>query len=176
MKSKTKKVAEIFLSIGTNLGDKKKNLESALAEINFQIGEINSHSSIYESKPWGFDAEDHFFNIMIKLTTTMNPEELLKNCQAIENKLGRTRKGKTGYTSRVIDIDIIYYEERIVTTPQLQIPHPLLHDRNFVLVPLCEIAPTKQHPLFFLDSTELQKKCTDTIKAIRRTDLNLLLP
>lgn len=168
-------MAEIFLSIGTNLGDKKKNLDSALAEIKLQIGEITSLSSIYESKPWGFNAEDHFFNIMIKSTTTMNPEELLKNCQAIENKLGRTRESKTGYTSRVIDIDIIYYEERIVSTSQLKIPHPLLHERNFVLAPLCEIAPTKLHPLFLLDSTELQKKCTDTIKAIRRTDLTLRL-
>jgi 2-amino-4-hydroxy-6-hydroxymethyldihydropteridine diphosphokinase len=166
-------VAEIFLSIGTNLGDKKQNLEWALAEINVQIGEINSCSSIYESKPWGFDTKEYFFNIMIKLTTTMNPEELLKNCQAIENKMGRIRDGKIGYTSRVIDIDIIYYEEQIVRSPQLKIPHPLLHERNFVLAPLCEIAPTKLHPLFLMDSTELLKNCTDTINAIRRTDLNL---
>lgn len=167
-------MAEIFLSIGTNLGDKKKNLDSALTEIKLQIGKITSLSSIYESEPWGFDTEDHFFNIMIGVTTTMNPEQLLRACQNIEIELGRIKSEQTGYTSRLIDIDIVYFDNLIVAMPHLQIPHPLMQERNFVLAPLCEIAPTKLHPLFNLNSVEMQNNCADKILVTKRSDLALL--
>lgn len=166
-------MAEVFLSLGTNLGDKKMNLERAICEIKHKIGTVTAISSIYESKSWGFDVEDSFFNIMIELNTSLEPEQLLRDCQAIEIKLGRIRTSQSGYSSRIIDIDIVYYNNQIVTKSHLHIPHQRMQERNFVLAPLCEIAPTKLHPVFLIDSMELQQKSSDTIQAVRRSDLTL---
>jgi 2-amino-4-hydroxy-6-hydroxymethyldihydropteridine diphosphokinase len=165
-------VASVFLSIGTNLGEKKQNLENVRREISFEIGEIHLESSIYESKSWGFDANESFYNIVLEVKTQLQPEALLDACQRIEKKLGRFRTNQTGYTSRIIDIDIVYYNDTIVETPLLSIPHKLMHLRNFVLEPLCEIAPEKQHPILKRSSVELKMDCTDPIQALKRTKLS----
>src|SRR5664280_907679 len=127
----------VFLGIGTNLGDRENNLEDALAQIEKFIGQILMTSSVYETEAWGFYTKDMFLNMVVKVETLLNPNELLENTQMIESLLGRVR-GKKRYVSRLIDIDILFYADLHLVNENLKIPHPLLHKRKFVLVPLCD--------------------------------------
>ena len=138
----------VYLSLGTNLGNKEENLRTAMTLIEEQVGTITSQSALYVSAPWGFDSENTFLNNAISVETSLTPEELLSTTQRIEHTLGRTHKSVDGqYSDRLIDIDILLYDDVVMHTPSLTLPHPLMHRRLFVLEPLSEIAPTMIHPL-----------------------------
>ena len=137
-----------YLSLGTNLGNKEKNLHVAMQLIEEQIGNIVSQSALYVSSPWGFSSENSFLNNTVAVETSLNPSELLHTTQSIERTLGRTHKTvHRQYSGRLIDIDILFYDLLVMDTPTLTLPHPLLHQRLFVLSPLAEIAPTLKHPI-----------------------------
>lgn len=149
------------LSIGTNIGNKLQQIKLTLSELN-KIGTITAVSSPYTTQPWGFESENSFINIALTITTPLSPLEMLDATQAIERKLGRTTKSENGYSDRPIDIDLIYADNLIINTDRLTIPHPLMHKRNFVLIPLAEIQPQLIHPILKLSTTQLLKSTTDT--------------
>ena len=142
-------MAILYLSIGTNLGRRRSNLDTALALIGERIGTVLAKSEIFETEPWGFDSPHHFLNMAVKVLTQLYPLDVLKASKDIEKEMGRTSKtGTDGYHDRIIDIDILMYDEVIMESPELTIPHKLMHRRRFVLEPLAEIAPEMEHPLF----------------------------
>ena len=132
-------MVQAYLSLGTNLGNKKSNLEMAISLISERVGELVSVSSFYQSAPWGFESENDFLNAVILIETSFSPFELLAKTQEIEQKMGRTPKTTQNYTDRIIDIDILFYDDLTVDTPELKIPHPLWQERDFVRIPLLEI-------------------------------------
>ena len=147
-------MARAILVMGGNVGEMKPRLRQAQQLINDRIGIVLHCSHVYESKAWGFDGDD-FKNQAMVVDTDLTPEELLAAVQEIERDLGRDReaeardKARSGqrYASRAMDVDIIFYDDLVVDTPDLKLPHPLMQERDFVLAPLCEIAPNKVHPV-----------------------------
>ena len=135
-----------YLSLGSNQGRKLNNLQEAIYEIAESIGAIHKISSVYKTDSWGFKGDD-FYNICITVSTYLPPEELLKNILNIETKLGRKREQNNKYTNRKIDIDILLFDDEIVFSKKIIIPHPRMLDRKFVLVPLAEIAGNTLHPI-----------------------------
>ena len=130
----------VFLGLGTNLGAKETNMENALKEIKKRIGERSSLSSFYTSDPVGFKSENTFLNAVCRVETSLSPYELLSVTQDIERFLGRTKKSVNGqYHDRIMDIDILLYDNLHITTPELTIPHPLMETRDFVMIPLKEV-------------------------------------
>lgn len=135
-------MSTLYLSLGTNLGDRQQNLKSALELIGREVGTVVSASDIIETEPWGFDSSNSFLNMAIKVDTTLKPLEVLHVTQEIERKLGRTQKSvNKEYHDRLIDIDILLYDDLVMNTPELKIPHPLMYQREFVMKPLAQIAP-----------------------------------
>ncbi len=131
---------EVFLSLGSNLGDRSKNLESAISLIGSQAGDVTAVSSFIETKPVGFKSENRFVNCAVRIVTALDPFELLRITQQIERELGRTTKSVGGvYSDRTIDIDILLYGNAVIDTPELKIPHPQMRKRDFVMRPLKEI-------------------------------------
>jgi 2-amino-4-hydroxy-6-hydroxymethyldihydropteridine diphosphokinase len=151
----------IFLGVGSSLNNREHNLKEAVVKINDYIGLVVLSSSVYETEPWGFQSEDEFLNMVVKVETKLAPYELLDKISMIESQLGRIRTEKQ-YTSRVIDIDILFYDDLTINDANLKIPHPLLHDRRFVLVPLCEIDPEFVHPVLNKPILSLLNSCSDT--------------
>jgi len=149
-------MAQVYLGLGTNLGNKEKNLLLAINQIKLEVGNLICQSTFYESKPWGFVSENEFLNAVILIETTLTPTELLDKTQNLELKLGRKAKTAIEFADRLIDIDILLYDNIIVDIPQLKIPHQLLHLRDFVLIPLAEIAPDIKHPVLFKTIQELK--------------------
>lgn len=148
-----------YILFGSNQGDKKALLEQACALINSRCGLLVERSSDYTTEPWGFDAEEWFLNVLLVVETELEPDALMDALLGIEAELGRVRKpGQRGYSSRTVDLDILYYGDRIVKTEKVTIPHPLLHLRRFALEPLCEIVPDFLHPVFNLSQTQLLEK------------------
>ena len=150
-----------LLSIGTNIGNREENIANAITALG-TIGKVLSVSDIYTSEPWGFESENGFFNIALTMESTLSPLDLLRATQQIERDLGRTAKTTTAYADRVIDIDIIAYNDAIIDSPTLTIPHPLMHLRNFVLYPLADIAPDWEHPILKLTTLELKARSKDS--------------
>ena len=133
---------QVYLGIGTNLGDREGNLRGALTLINEQAGHVLACSSFIETAPWGFSSDNTFLNAVVEIDTPHSPRELLRITQAIEREMGRTHKSINGhYSDRIIDIDILLYGDEKINDPDLIIPHPLMWQRNFVYEPLWEIAP-----------------------------------
>lgn len=129
-----------YLSIGSNLGDKEDNINNAVSLLDKTVGAVCRRSSFYYSEPWGFNSENNFVNIVVAVDTELSPIDLLHATQNIERMLGRAEKTTDNvYTDRIIDIDIILYGNLHIDMPELKIPHPLMHLRNFVMVPLAEI-------------------------------------
>lgn len=133
--------------MGTNLGDREFNLLRAIDKINQGIGAVVACSSVLETEPWGFEAEQNFLNQALKIECDCSPHDLLLSLKSLENELGRAAKTKKEYESRLIDIDILFFNEQVVNLPDLVIPHPQIQCRYFALKPLCEIASTYIHPL-----------------------------
>lgn len=131
---------KLYLSLGTNLGNRKANIREAIEKIQEQIGDIVRQSALYETAPWGFSSPNDFINACVCVATTLSPRQVLLATQRIEREMGRTMKSKDGeYHDRIIDIDILLYDDVQVNEPDLKIPHPLMHEREFVMVPLKEI-------------------------------------
>lgn len=140
-------MATVYLGLGTNLGDKEANLRTAIYKLQERIGKQVSLSSFYETAPWGFESDHSFLNAAIGLETILSPIEILHITQEIEKELGRTKKSVNGsYSDRLIDIDILLYDNLVLQTPELTIPHPLMTERDFVMKPLIEIAGNVIHP------------------------------
>jgi 2-amino-4-hydroxy-6-hydroxymethyldihydropteridine diphosphokinase len=133
----------IYLALGANLGDREKNLRTALSQLGSFV-DITRVSSVYETEPWGVHDQPWFLNLVCSGTTTLSPVDLLRCAKKIENEMGRAEGMRFG--PRPIDIDILFYDRLIELSPALTIPHPRLHERAFVLVPLSEIAPDLVHP------------------------------
>jgi 2-amino-4-hydroxy-6-hydroxymethyldihydropteridine diphosphokinase len=150
----------VFLGIGTNLNNREHNLKEAVIKIEEYIGKILLSSSVFETEPWGFQAENEFLNLVVKVETQLNPSGLLGRILMIESLLGRLR-GEKHYSSRVIDIDILLYEDLVIDEIGLKIPHPMMAERKFVLVPLCEIAPEIVHPVLNKSIESLLELCKD---------------
>jgi len=154
-----------YILLGSNMGNKLRLLQEAAALIDRLAGKIVQFSSFYESEPWGFAAEEWFINQVVTINTFLSPEQLLQTTQGIERTLGRTTARPAGggaqYTSRPIDIDILFYNEMVLSTPKLTIPHPLLHERSFTLIPLAEIAAEFVHPVFKKTIAGLLEECGD---------------
>ncbi|WP_106830608.1 2-amino-4-hydroxy-6-hydroxymethyldihydropteridine diphosphokinase [Parabacteroides pacaensis] len=140
-------MAVVYLSLGSNLGDTKKNITTAVALLAERVGVISALSSLYETAPWGFISKNSFLNCAIEMNTDFSPWELLHITQQVEREMGRTQKSDGEYHDRIIDIDILMYANEIIETPELTLPHPLMHRRTFVLDPLEEIAPDLFHPV-----------------------------
>jgi 2-amino-4-hydroxy-6-hydroxymethyldihydropteridine diphosphokinase len=157
-------MALIYLGIGTNLGDKQKNLSDAVLALSSEVGTVLCVSSFYISKPWGFDSENNFLNAVVGIKTGLSPHQLLEKCKELERKLGRKEKTTTNYTDRIIDIDILLYDNLVVSDMKLKIPHPLLVERDFVLLPLAEIAPDLVHPVLGKKMVELINRKTYKVK------------
>lgn len=148
-----------YLLIGGNMGDRLANLKEVIILLNEAAGSIEQASSIYETAPWGNTQQDSFLNQALLIATSHDANELLKIALGIEAKMGRIRSIPMG--PRTMDIDIIYFNNEIIETAQLTIPHPHLNKRNFVLVPLVEIAPNFVHPILNKSNSTILAECTD---------------
>jgi 2-amino-4-hydroxy-6-hydroxymethyldihydropteridine diphosphokinase len=136
------KLHQVVIALGTNLGDKELNLNNAISQINSKVGEVSNISSIFKNSAVGFESENEFYNSCLICETKLSPEQVLKELQEIEKILGRI-KTKESYEDRVIDLDIIFYEDLVMKSENLQIPHPNYQERNFVLFPLLELSDFK---------------------------------
>lgn len=146
----------VYLGLGTNLGDKNLQLRTAVNEIGKRIGRVVTLSAFYLTEPWGFTSEHSFLNAVCAVQTPLSPHELLSITKDIEKDLGRSHKSvHQTYSDRLIDIDILLYNQLILNDEDLQIPHPLMTKRDFVLKPLVEIAPDFVHPLNHFTIREL---------------------
>ena len=152
-------MAIVYLSLGSNLGDRVGYLQQATSLLNASE-KINviATSSFYESEPWLMNSENWFVNAVIQISTTLTPEELLNECQRIENQLGRKRIAYKNYTDRTLDIDILFYDDLIINTERLTIPHKNFCKRAFVLVPMLEIAQDFVHPVYKKTVMELYEE------------------
>ncbi len=158
-------MARVVLLTGGNIGEMKDRLRRAQQLINQRIGAVLRCSHCYVSAPWGFDAEQPFTNQVVVVSTDLSPEEVLTEIHRIERDLGRNRaseaieKAATGqrYVSRPIDIDILFYDDAVISTPDLTIPHPGIAEREFVLAPLCELMRDRRHPVSGRTMEELRE-------------------
>ena len=139
---------KIVLAFGSNLGDKEEYILAAYRLLEEELGELIKKSSFIETSPWGFESENSFINSVAEFETKKTPFEALEICNKIEKELGRERNPEyKGYQNRTIDIDILFYEDIVLDTATLKIPHPLIAERDFVLTPLKEILPNLLHPV-----------------------------
>jgi 2-amino-4-hydroxy-6-hydroxymethyldihydropteridine diphosphokinase len=152
--------SKIFLLLGTNQGNKTKNLTIASDAIRNTIGQIEKYSSFYKTAAWGNVNQPDFYNQVIEINTRFEPHELLDKTIAIEHEMGRVRLEKWG--PRIIDIDILFYQNKVIDSQNLTIPHPGILHRKFTLIPLCEIDPEFLHPVYKKNIRTLLEECSDT--------------
>jgi 2-amino-4-hydroxy-6-hydroxymethyldihydropteridine diphosphokinase len=146
----------VYLALGTNLGDRSANLKQAISSLTPQL-DVKAKSQIYETPPWGFEDQPKFLNQVIKAKTYLDPEPLLKHLKRLEVALGRKESFVNG--PRLIDIDILFFDDLVLNEPSLVIPHPRLHERGFVLLPLMDIAPDLVHPVHKKSVREMSALC-----------------
>jgi 2-amino-4-hydroxy-6-hydroxymethyldihydropteridine diphosphokinase len=156
-------MAITYLMTGSNLGDKANNLKIARKAIENELGTLIGSSSISESEPWGFNHPEYFLNQLFVIQTSFRAQELLEKILQIEEGMGRIRKSGE-YSARTIDIDILFYDDLIINTEQLTIPHPKIAVRRFVLLPLMEIDTSLVHPVTGLTIWEMYRDCRDKLK------------
>jgi 2-amino-4-hydroxy-6-hydroxymethyldihydropteridine diphosphokinase len=152
----------IYLLTGSNQGDPPAQLEKAAAVTGQEIGKITRFSSVYRTAPWGNTDQPSFYNQVLEVSTALTPVDLMLQVLLAEKEMGRVREAKWG--PRIIDIDILFYEDRVVNEHNVTIPHPLLHERRFTLEPLCEIAPGFVHPVLKQTIRDLLSVCPDHSK------------
>lgn len=153
----------VYLALGSNMGNRLSNLKAAVVNLTPQMT-VKQKSSVYETPPWGFTEQDAFLNQVVKVTTYLEPEPLLRHLKRMETALGRVPNFQNG--PRVIDIDILFFDNMIINTPPLVVPHPRLHERAFVLVPLAEIEPDFIHPI-------LQRPINKILEDVDRSEIKL---
>lgn len=151
----------VYIALGSNMGNRELYLHKAIAEIERRIGEVICKSAIYESKAWGFISDQYFLNQTIKIKTNLSPAALLESLKEIESLLGRKLEKEDGYKDRVLDLDILFYDDKILKTRYLTLPHPHIQQRRFVLKPLIEIAGDFVHPKLQTTIDHLLKNCDD---------------
>ena len=149
-----------YLLLGADIGDKTTTFAKAKLLIGERVGRIVRESSLYQSEAWGFKSSTTFLNQVVEVATLLSPIDLLTENQQIEADLGRVKLGR-GYESRLIDVDILFYGELVISTPELAIPHPHLHKRMFTLEPLNELIPGFLHPLLHKTVSDLKEECVD---------------
>ncbi|MEZ5015540.1 MAG: 2-amino-4-hydroxy-6-hydroxymethyldihydropteridine diphosphokinase [Flavipsychrobacter sp.] len=154
-----------YLLLGSNEGDREQWISTAIKYIEKEVGHVTRQSAFYQTAAWGIEEQPDFLNMAIAIETELTPIELLDNILAIEQQLGRERTLKWG--QRTIDIDILFYNDIILETERLTVPHPYIHKRNFALVPLEEIAPNLLHPILNKDITQLLDNCTDKLQVTK---------
>ena len=159
-----------YLLLGGNIGNSKNIFNQAQLLIDSEIGSLFKQSSDYQSKAWGFESSSFFLNRIVIIKTNLSPSDLLKETQKIEIQLGRKEKTKETYESRIIDIDILFYENKIIQTNKLTIPHPRLHLRRFTLEPLLELSSDFTHPILQKTIANLYQECEDQSKVIKVLD------
>lgn len=154
----------VYLQLGSNLGEREKIISVSVLSISQSVGLVNASSQIYESTPWRVDGQDNYLNQILEVRTSLSARGVLESTRKIENDLGRVRIEKWG--ERLIDIDIIFFNNDIIETADLCIPHKHMHERNFVLIPLNEIAPMLIHPKYNKTVSELLNQSKDTEKVV----------
>ncbi len=150
-----------FLIVGTNLGNKQKNLSEAISNLAKNVGVVSQVSSVYETAPWGLANQPFFYNQAVEIHTSLDAATLLQQLLQIEAHMGRIRTER--YGTRIVDIDILFFNHEIITTDSLLIPHPRIAERNFVLAPLAEIVPDWVHPVWNKTIQCLLEQCNDTL-------------
>ncbi len=160
----------IYLLLGSNLGDRLNNLRTACSLLQQEGIKILNESSIYETEPWGTSDQPWFLNIVLQIETLLDEKTLLDICLKVEQEMGRVRLEKWG--ARLIDIDVLYFNDRVLKTDKLLLPHPGIEDRRFTLLPLCEIAAEETHPISNQSQAELLSKCKDELDC-RLTEFHL---
>lgn len=152
---------QVFLLLGSNVEPREATIDVAKSLITKRLGNITKQSSLYESEPWGFEADTNFLNQVVIINTVLGAFEILNLAKEIEKELGRTDKTTDVYTSRTIDIDLLYFGNKIIVSDELTIPHFNLHERRFTLIPLVETAPDFVHPAFQENQQFLLDHCKD---------------
>jgi 2-amino-4-hydroxy-6-hydroxymethyldihydropteridine diphosphokinase len=156
-------MAIAYLMLGSNLGDKLSNLQMATKALEVELGTILRSSAIFESEPWGFIHPEHFYNQLLIVQTYYKAEVVMEKIIKIEEGMGRIRENKE-YQARTIDIDIIFYNNQIIQTENLTVPHPKIAERRFVLLPFLKIDSTLVHPLTGLTIWEMYRDCRDNLE------------
>lgn len=167
-------VRTTYLSLGSNQGNKLHNLQRAIDEINQLVGHVKTISSVYKTKSWGFEGED-FYNICLEISSSLSPEKMIQTVLEIEHKMGRERHQEKTYRNRIIDIDILLFDDEIIFYNDLKVPHPEMLNRKFVLVPLTEIAPNVIHPITKQTILICLEQCKDS-QAIEKINATLTRP
>ena len=159
-------MSKAYILLGGNLGDRTGNQRKAAGMLSGKDIKIIARSSLYETEPWGFEHDIYFLNRVLKIDTLLKPVELLERILRIEKNMGREKTDNL-YSSRIIDIDILFYDDKIIKTDQLIIPHPKIHERMFALVPMAEIDPEYIHPVLKKSINTLMDECNDN-KQVRK--------
>lgn len=160
------KLQKVFLSLGSNSGDRLHWLRFAAEKLEQIAGNVRQSSGIYETAPWGTQEVPPYLNQVLEIQSRLSPETLLQAIQQIESDAGRERHPDFPHLPRTLDLDILFYGDEIIRTAQLEIPHPRLHERNFVLIPLMEIAGDKMHPVLGSTVEELYLDCPDEAEVL----------
>ena len=147
----------VFLALGSNLGDRQENLRQAVTALSPQL-DVKAKSQIYETDPWGYEDQPKFLNMAVRGLTYLEPEPLLKHLKRLEIALGRQVTFPNG--PRSIDIDILFFDDLVLNTPILSLPHPRLHERGFVLLPMMDLAPDLVHPVLKKSIRDLTASCS----------------
>ena len=150
-----------YLCLGGNIGDRESAIYQALFEISQKVGEIKAQSKIYETEAWGVENQQAYLNQCIEVSTYLSADELITNLLSIEQYLGRTRTLNGGYEPRTIDLDVLFFNNEVINSTHLTVPHPRLHLRKFVLIPLNEICPNYLHPILNKTIFNLLSECSD---------------
>jgi len=159
----------IYLSLGTNLGNRSLNLKNSIASIEKKVGIIKRQSCIYQTKAWGVINQPDFLNMVLEVQTSLTPQVVLETVLSIETEMGRVRERK--WYTRLIDIDLLFYEDLIIEESNLIVPHPYLHLRNFVLQPLLDLVPLLVHPIMKKTVLQLVVECGDELPVKKRNSM-----
>jgi len=157
----------VFLLLGTNLGDKERNLELAIGEVSKEDISSLKHSSLFKSEAWGFESKNYFLNQCVSFYTPLNAEELLISLKLIEKEMGRKIQKSAGYQDRIIDIDILFFGNEIINGEQLIVPHPRISERRFTLLAMNDLEPEFIHPVFRKSIKDLLYECQDNSNVIK---------